>query len=112
MRRQLRDANENRITGRQPATSPERSRERVQNGDGSAVRTAKSVRDGHENNRSQRGRGQRVEEPALKNSQLKENPAAQIGPDQSQNNVCDAAEAAAARKLSSKPPCNQAKEKP
>src|ERR1700674_1545072 len=38
-----------------PPTSRERRSEALQNADRSAVRTAESVRDGHEDNRSQRG---------------------------------------------------------
>ena len=81
MRRQLRDANENRITGRQAATSRERCCSRLQNADGSAVRAAEKVRDRDENHGAQGGGSQRVQEATAKNSQFDKNLAAEVGPD-------------------------------
>jgi hypothetical protein len=110
MKRQLRDANENRITGREAARSGEHCCERLQNEGGSAILAAESVRDGDENNGTERGGCERVQKAAAENSQLGENPATEVRPDQSQDNVRDAAEAAAASNLSRKPSGYQAKE--
>src|SRR5258707_519242 len=51
----------------------------VQNAGGSAVRAAKSMRDAHENDRSQRSCRQRVQKAAPENSKLCKNPATQAG---------------------------------
>ncbi len=66
------------------------------------------MRDGHENDRSQRGGCQRVEKAAAKNSKFCKNPAAEVRTDQSENDIRYAAEAAAARKFSRKPAGHQA----
>ena len=64
------------------------------------------MRDGHENNRSQRGGRQRVEKAAAEDSKFRENPAAEVRADQTQNNVRYASEAAAPRKFSREPAGN------
>jgi hypothetical protein len=74
--------------------------------------TSEEMSDGHKDYGSKRGRGKRVPEATAKDSQLGEDPAADKGANQAQNNICDAAEATAARDFSSEPAGDQAKEKP
>src|SRR6266850_5829599 len=76
------------------------------------VTADKEVGDGDENDRTQRCCSQRVEESAAKNSELGEDPAAEVGANQAEHDVCDAAEAAAARNLSSEPSGDQTEKKP
>src|SRR6266481_5400724 len=80
--------------------------------DGSAVWAAEEVGDGNENNGTERRGRERVKKTAAPNPELRKNPAAEEGSDQAENDVRDAAEAAATRDLSRKPAGDQAKEKP
>src|SRR5712664_2723858 len=111
MPRQLRDANENRITGRLPSMSRAHGCTSLRNANGSAVRTEK-MRDGNENHGAQRCGREGVKKSAAENSQLHKNPAADVGADQSQNNVRDAAVAAAARQFPREPSGHETEEKP
>src|SRR6266446_8688204 len=80
--------------------------------DGSALRAAKEMGDGNENDGAERRGRERVKKTAAPNPELRKNPAAEEGSDQAENNVRDAAETAATRDLSRKPAGDQAKEKP
>src|SRR6266581_4859091 len=121
MRRRLRDANENRITG-SDSRAPEFNASRppsyinafrdAEGCDGSALRAAKEMGDGNENDGAERRGRERVKKTAAPNPELGEDPAAEEGADQTENDVRDAAEAAATRDLSREPARDQAKEKP
>jgi hypothetical protein len=74
--------------------------------------TSEEMGDGDKDYCTKRSRGKRVPEAAAEDSQLGENPAADKGTDQAQNNISDAAEAAAARDFSREPAGDQAQEKP
>src|SRR6202521_1492151 len=104
MRRHLRDANENRITpmGR----TPRKSRASM------LIVAGKKMRDRDEDHRAERGCGERIEEAAAQNAQLAKDPAAEIGADQAEHDIRDAAKAAAAREFSGQPPGDQSDEQP
>src|SRR5712691_5447501 len=70
------------------------------------------MRDGDENHRAERGRRQRVQKTASEESELYENPAADVGTDQTKHDIRDATEAPAARDLSRQPSRDQAKKQP
>src|SRR5260370_35518968 len=81
-------------------------------GSSCSVVRAKQMRDGNENHGAQRCCPERVKVSAAKNSQLRENPAPDVGANQGQQNIPDAAEAAAARNFSCKPSRNQTEKQP
>jgi hypothetical protein len=80
--------------------------------DGSVVRSTEKVCDGNKNDCAESGGRERVQKAAAENSEFHKNPAANVGPDQSQNNVGNTAKTAAAPNLSREPSGNQSKEKP
>src|SRR5260370_38725207 len=72
----------------------------------------KTMGSGTYNWRAERCGRRGVKNPPAENSQLHEAPAADVGADQSQNNVRDAAVAAAARQFPREPSGHETKEKP
>ena len=73
---------------------------------------AEEMRDGNEDHSAQRGSRKRVPETSAKDFQLDKNPAADEGSDNSQNDVRNAAKAAAARDFSCEPTADEANEDP
>src|SRR5260370_40458897 len=74
--------------------------------------TSKYPCDRHQHDRAQRRRRNAVDKAAAKNAQLRENPSSQNRADQSEYDVCNAAEAPAARNFSRKPAGNESYEDP
>jgi len=68
--------------------------------------------DGDENNRTERRGRKRIPEPSAENPQLDENPAADEGANDSQDDIRNAAKPAAARDFSSEPTGDQANKDP
>ena len=76
------------------------------------VAAAEEVGDGDEDDGAEGGGGEGVQKATAENSQFDENPAAKVGTDQSQDNICYAAESASASNLPGEPARDEAKEKP
>ena len=78
------------------------------------VRSAagKDARDRYEQDRADRGGGEAAKEPKRDDTQARENPAADYRADETQNNVGDAAEAAAAGDGTGEPSSDEADENP
>ena len=70
--------------------------------------TTKKMRYGDEDDRAECRRRKRIQKTAAKDSKFSKHPAANERTNQTENDVCDAAEAAAARQFSGKPPGEQA----
>src|SRR5712664_1267936 len=76
------------------------------------VAADKKVGDGDEDDRTQRCRSQRIPEASAEDTQLDKNPSADKGANDSQDDVRDAAETAAARDFSCEPASDQSDENP
>ena len=74
--------------------------------------TGEKMGDGDQDDRPERCGGERVPEAAAENSELHEDPATDERAYQTENDVCDAAEAAAARDLPREPASDEANQEP
>lgn len=76
------------------------------------IATGKKMRDRYENDGAQSCRRERVKKSTTENSQLRKDPAADVGTDQAKDDIRDASKPPAPGNFSRKPSCHQAEEQP